>query len=175
MTLEKHIMDTMKEWQIKLGSIGSDMKLYYPKTSLYEYLKISNDISCTELKEYIKKHLSVHAECLGEITVSHDDDRFCICIGKEGCRYVEQNIPEPDFLKKFLEALKSQNMDIIFRIFKEYAMENSTELCVEHEAGGATEVLYLKDETVEPYVYYIEQNEFGITYHRFTSNEYKNL
>lgn len=96
MTLEKHIMDTMKEWQIKLGSIGSDMKLYYPKTSLYEYLKISNDISCTEL-------------------------------------------------------------------------------CVEHEAGGATEVLYLKDETIEPYVYYIEQNEFGITYHRFTSNEYKNL
>ena len=44
MTLEKHVIDTMKEWQIKIGSFDSNIRLYYPKKSLCRYLDLNIDI-----------------------------------------------------------------------------------------------------------------------------------
>ncbi|MFQ7767637.1 MAG: DUF3877 family protein [Fusicatenibacter saccharivorans] len=32
--LEKHITDTIREWQVKIGYEGGTMKLYYPAESL---------------------------------------------------------------------------------------------------------------------------------------------
>ena len=37
--LEKHIIDTVKEWQMKIGYQNGGMKLYYPGGSLKEDLE----------------------------------------------------------------------------------------------------------------------------------------
>ena len=39
MTLEKHVIDTVKEWQTKIGTDDAGVRLYYPKVSMSEYLK----------------------------------------------------------------------------------------------------------------------------------------
>ena len=175
MTLEKHIEDTMKEWQMKIGSLDSGMRLYYPKCSLCDYMNLSRDIKNEVLQEYIEKYLASHAGHLGEVKISHDSDRFCLYVGKAGCSYVEQNIPEPEFLTRFLEALKIQDMDAILRVFHDYAKQHGTTVCAEKEEDGIGTALYFENEDVEPYVYCVEQNEFGITYHRFAKSDFGSL
>ena len=175
MTLEKHVIDTMKEWQIKIGSFDSNIRLYYPKISLCRFLNLSIDIDNEELSSYIEQYFTEKIKYLGNVTVSANQDRFCIMVGKEGCDYVEKKIPEPEFLVKFLEILKSQKLQDILDYFREYAIKQGTCVCVEKEEGGLETVLYFADEHVEPYVYCIDENEFGITYHRFTKEDYVDL
>lgn len=175
MTLERHVMDTLKEWQIKIGNFESGIRLYYPKTSLCDYLNLDTDIDNGVLGRQIEEYFRVHANFLGDISVSVNQDRFCIWIGKSGCDYIENNVPVPEFLTNFLEILKSQNMSFIQNYFEEYAKRNQTRVCMEREKDDMGIVLYFEDENIEPYVYCIDQNEFGITYHRFTRNEYRNL
>ena len=38
--LEKHITDTIREWQVKIGYEGGTMKLYYPAESLRRSLSL---------------------------------------------------------------------------------------------------------------------------------------
>ena len=175
MTLEKHVVDTMKEWQIKIGSFDSNIRLYYPKISLCRCLNLSIDIDNEDLSSYIEQYFAEKIKYLGNVTVNTNQDRFCIMVGKEGCDYVEKRIPEPKFLAKFLEVLKSQKMQDILDYFQEYAMKQGTCVCVEKKEGEVETVLYFADEYVEPYVYCIDENEFGITYHRFTKEDYVDL
>lgn len=175
MTLEKHVIDTMKEWQVKMGSLDSNIRLYYPKASLCRYLSLSMEIDNKELSEYMEQYFDSHAKYLGRVTVHAEHDRFCVMVGKEGCDYIEKKVPEPEFLTKLLKVLKNQKMQNIIQFFEEYARMHGTDICIRNEEGGLETVLYFEDEKVEPYVYCIDANEFGITYHRFTKDEYMDL
>lgn len=175
MTLEKHLIDTMKEWQMKIGSLDFNIRLYYPKISLCRYLDLDASIENEELIRYLEQYLAEKANYLGNITVSAKRDRFCLMIGKEGCSYVEKYISQPEFLTKFLEVLKKQSMQNMIMFFEEYGKEHGTTVCSEKEDDGVGTVLYFEDADVEPYVYCIDENEFGITYHRFTKEEYMDL
>ena len=171
MTLGKHVTDTIKEWQLKIGSLDSDIRLYYPKTSLCRYLNLNIDIDNALLSKYIEKYFEDEIKYLGKVAVSANQDRFCILVGKQGCDYVEKKVPEPEFLVKFLEVLKCQSMKNILEFFEEYAKKHRTCVCTKKEEDSGT-VFYFEDEHVEPYVYCIDQNEFGITYHRFAKDDY---
>ncbi|MEE1313564.1 MAG: DUF3877 family protein [Lachnospiraceae bacterium] len=175
MTLEKHIIDTMKEWQIKIGSFDTNIRLYYPKTSLCRYLNLSMDIDNELLIKKIEQYFADHISYLGNVTISAKEDRFCIEVGEKGCAYVEKKVQEPEFLTKFLVVLKSQKMQNILEYFEEYAKEHETCVCTKEEESGLETVVYFEDESIEPYVYCIDENEFGITYHRFTKEEYMDL
>ena len=62
-------------------------------------------------------------------------------------------------------------MKNILEFFEEYAKKHGTCVCTKKEEDSGT-VFYFEDEHVEPYVYCIDQNEFGITYHRFAKDDY---
>lgn len=176
MTLEKHVIDTMKEWQIKMGSFDSNIRLYYPKTSLCYYLDLSMDIDNEVLSRYIEKYFADNKKELGDVIVTAEQDRFCIQIGKEGCDYVEKEVPEPEFLLMLLETLKCRKMQTILELFEDYAKKHGTKcVCTQKEEDGVETVLYFENMDVDSYVYCIDQNEFGITYHRFTKDDYINL
>lgn len=176
MTLEKHVMDTMKEWQIKIGSFDSNIRLYYPKVSLCRYLNWNMDMDNEQLSKSIEKYFAEEVKYLGNVTVSAEQDRFCILVGKEGCDYVEKKVPEPEFLARFLEVLKSQNMQDILNFFKEYARQHGTTcITTQEDEEGLETVVFFENEDVEPYVYFLDQNEFGITYHRFSKDDYMDL
>lgn len=121
LTLEKHVLDTMKEWQLKIGSLDQDIRLYYPKKSLCEFLEVEDTIEIDKLVKAVTEYLQSKAAFLGDITTTAAGDRLCIKIGKEGCQYVEQVVEEPEFLKLFLKALKQQKMEAMVHLFEEYA------------------------------------------------------
>lgn len=175
MTLEKHIIDTMKEWQIKIGNFDSNIRLYYPKISLRHHLDLDANMENEELCHYIEEYFAEKVKYLGNVKATAERDRFCIMVGKEGCDYVENEVPNPEFLTDFLKVLKSQNIDNILNYFKEYATEHGTGICIQEEEGGLETVVYFENEDVEPYVYCIDRNEFGITYHRFTKEDFAEL
>ena len=172
MTLEKHIVDTMKEWQIKIGSFDSNIRLYYPKVSLCRHLGLEDTIENEKLREKVEQYL-LEIQYLGAVNVSKDGDRYCIMIDKSGCDYVEKNIEEPEFLVGFLNVLKKQKMQDVINYFAEYALKNNTELKMEKEEHGV--VLYFENEKADAYMYCIDENEFGITYHRFTREDYEGM
>lgn len=176
MILEKHVIDTMKEWQMKIGSFDSGIRLYYPKMSICRDLCLDAETMDNEvLCRYIEHYFEENAGYLGRITVTADRERLCLLVGKEGCDYVAQNVSEPDFLTAFLEVLKEQDMQSVMNCFEAYAKKHGTEVCVRTEEDGHETVLYFENEWVEPYVYCIDHNEFGITYHRFTKEDYRQL
>lgn len=175
LTLEKHVLDTMKEWQLKIGSLDQDIRLYYPKKSLCEFLEVEDTIEIDKLVKAVTEYLQNKAAFLGDITTTVAGDRLCIEIGKEGCQYVEQFVEEPEFLKLFLEALKKQKMEEMVHLFEEYAKKEGTTYIVDKEQDGLGTVLYFADSRVDPYVYCLEEDDFGITYHRFARNDYRDL
>ncbi|MEI3194052.1 MAG: DUF3877 family protein [Lachnospiraceae bacterium] len=56
--LKKHIIDTVKEWQMKIGYRPESMKLYYPAVSLAELLDLPEDAG----KEQLQRALLGFAE-----------------------------------------------------------------------------------------------------------------
>ena len=52
--LKKHIVDTVKEWQIKIGYHPGPMKLYYPAASLTELLGLPEDAGKEQLTETLQ-------------------------------------------------------------------------------------------------------------------------
>lgn len=175
LTLEKHVLDTMKEWQLKIGSLDQDIRLYYPKKSLCEFLEVEDIIEIDKLVKAVTEYLQSKAAFLGDITTTAAGDRLCIEIRKDGCQYVEQFVEEPEFLKLFLEVLKRQKMEEMIYLFEEYAKKEGTTYIVDKEQDGLGTVLYFADSRVDPYVYCLEEDDFGITYHRFARNDYRDL
>ncbi len=45
----------------------------------------------------------------------------------------------------------------------------------DHESEGLGLVFYYTSEETDPYVYCMEQDDFGITYHRFSRPDYNKL
>lgn len=174
MTLERHVTDTLKEWQVKLGDFQTGTRLYYPKNSLCEYLNQEEDIDDEMLCIKAERHLMDRADYLGDVTVTAEGDRFCFFIGREGCEYIAGNIPVPEFLCGFLKVLEHQDMAEIRGYFAYYADKFHTAYIEEKDDDGGT-IFYLEDEEIEPYVYCVDENEFGITYHRFSRDDYEDL
>lgn len=175
MNLKTHIIDTIKEWQIKIGYREGNMKLYYPGESLASLLGVGvRDEFETALKNFCK---SCEPE-LGQITISGNWERYCLTIPAKGCAYVAGQFPEPEFLKRFLAVITGQgnSMEQIKMCFADYAKEKDTvwkEDRVEHGHSHGGAAFYFEDATVDEYVYWVEENEFGLSYHRFTREEYR--
>lgn len=193
MNLKKHIFDTIKEWQLKIGYREGNMKLYYPGESLASLLGVAGDNAS---QETIMLENALSAFCdelepqIGRIKISGTYERFCLDIPAKGCAYVAGKVGEPEFLKRFLaEITKPGNsMEQIRTCFAEYAREKGTSYVEEaveaedghipnhteeHEHSGVA--FYFESSAVEEYVYWVEENEFGLTYHRFTREEYRKL
>ncbi len=178
MDLEKHIVDTIKEWQLKIGYREGNMKLYYPGASLVSLLELSEKSEAWELEKRLEHFVKENASKLGEIGISGSFDRYCLDIPAKGCIYVAEEVPEPVFLRRFLEMLTTpgNSMEQVRRCFAAYGETAGTfyreEMPEGHSSEHKSHVFYFEDEAVEEYVYWVEENEFGLSYHRFTREEY---
>ena len=169
--LEKHIVDTVKEWQMKIGFQEGGMELYYPKKSLMEALEVRENLheALHEFKKAVRPRLV-------KIEISHKGERYCLEVSEKGCRYIAEVIPKPEFLSRFLEVItkRENTMNEVRECFREYAKEKGTAAVEKnemvHELGR---VFYFENEKIEEYVYCVEENEFGLTYHRFSREDYQ--
>lgn len=176
--LERHITDTIKEWQMKIGYQEESMGLYYPDVSLKGLLELGEDVPGDELDEALSVFAEEVRTRFGAVKISGDGGRYCIEIPPEGCRYVAEKIPDSDFLRKLLDVLdkKENDMAPVSRLFHEYAAQHGGSVLEEdREAEGLGRVFVFDKEETDPYVYCMEQDDFGITYHRFSRPDYAKL
>lgn len=177
MRLERHIIDTVKEWQTKIGYREGNMKLYYPANSLADLLGIAE-----ETKENTADALTGfcrEAETrLGRISVSESGGRYCLDIPAKGCAYIAANEPEPEFLKRLLSVITKEGNTLkqVRECFETYAAEQGcdyVEEAMDTGEGHGGHVFYFTDLTTDAYAYCVEENEFGLGYHRFTLSDYR--
>ena len=174
MDLKKHIIDTIKEWQLKIGYREGNMKLYYPGESLEALLGLTDaaqEQAAEALSHALLKFCDEAEPQLGRIKITGSYERYCLEIPPKGCAYVAGMVAEPEFLKRFLKEITKpgNTMEQMRECFAAYAAEKGTSY---KEEGHA---FYFTDENVEEYVYWVEENEFGLTYHRFTRADYERL
>lgn len=196
MDLQKHIIDTIKEWQLKIGYREGNMKLYYPGDSLVSLLALKEKAVAEELEQALYIFCNEVEPQLGRIKISGSYERYCLDIPAKGCAYVAGKVPEPEFLKLFLGTITApgSTMAQVRECFAVYAEEHGTAYVEEVLEGngeddasdGSSDVeehahshagcaFYFADDAVEEYVYWVEENEFGLTYHRFTRTDYERL
>ena len=175
MTLEKHVIDTVKEWQTKIGTDDAGVRLYYPKVSMCGYLKLpveeDSEKICQEAEAYFEKSVPE----LGHVTVTEKADRFCVFVSPEGCDYINREIPVSEFLEGFLKVLKTQDMQQVRAYFQAFAKAHGTTVCEEDDEEDLGTVLSFADKDVEPYLYCVTDDQFGITYHRFTKDDFDTI
>ncbi|MDO4521815.1 MAG: DUF3877 family protein [Eubacteriales bacterium] len=169
--LLEHICDTVKEWQLKIGYSPEHMKLYYPDTSLRLLLELGDADLDTGLREFVK----AVKDRLGDVAISSDEkkERYCIDIPPEGVTYIAREVPDSEFLKEFLKVTTTpgSTMEDVGRCFEKfgaYTAEN-------HGEDGLGQVFSFVDQTIDKYVYCVELDGFGMTYHRFDRRDYSAL
>lgn len=172
MTLLQHVMDTIKEWQMKIGTDDAGIRLYYPKQSLCGYLHLNTDTDNAAVCKQAKQYLEEQAPFLGEVTVTEHAGRFCIYVGQAGCAYIDKNVMVPEFLKGFLEAIATKDMHRVRTYFEQYAKAHGTCVHEQLDEEDLGVVFSFADKQVEPYYYCVNDDQFGITYHRFSKDDF---
>ena len=173
--LEKHITDTIREWQGKIGYEGGTMKLYYPAESLRRSLSLDETEDLAKALSAFCKNVQPR---LGMLAIWVGCGACMKVCPEEGCSYIEREIPVPELLQNLLQVITTpgNTMEQVRNCFSSYAEkmhttveENASE---EHEMGH---VFSFSDPSVDEYCYCVEENEFGLTYHRFSREDYEAL
>ena len=84
--LERNLIDIIKEEQAKLGFFREDIRLYYPLSSLNHFFDAAD--TADEMQARLEVLPASITDKLGDIEVSHKDDRFCFHIPQQGTVYV---------------------------------------------------------------------------------------
>ncbi len=171
-TLEKHIIDVIKEEQIKLGYRSETIRLYYPMESINNLL--GTDYSLVELTGILDQFGESVSSRLGNVGHSNVDRRFCFTILPEGVTYVHEKVEDNYFLKEFIEKISSHNitLDEILDIFYKFS---DHVICNEMDNGEFDYLVYFQDKDPDAYRYCLKFEEDHVIYHRFTEDDYMNF
>ena len=169
--LEKNVCDTLKEWELKIGYGKEPVELYYPAESLCCLLGLPQ-----EQKGRLQEALALFSrnvqERFGEVEITHNQDRYCIRIPESGLKYVRDHVMASPFLIKFLETVQrsESTMASVEQLFWEFSRQ-----VVKQPGEDGALIFFFEDQAVDEYVYCVEEDAFGLQYHRFTRTDYKNL
>lgn len=170
MDLKRNILDSVNECEIKLGYRQEAVSLYYPKGVLKELLSATDD----SLQERINEFCRSAARELGEVCIveTQEAGRYQVVIPEKGVAYVHENVEAGAFMKAFVENIYKPGMgkDDMIALFRQF----SDKVVVE-QAGEKEWAVYFESPEIDAYVYYIEEDEFGLQYHRFTRESYREL
>lgn len=178
--LQKHIYDTVKEWQMKIGYREENMKLYYPDVSLKGLLGLDRDADTEQLDEALALFAGAMQPQLGKICISCDEkkERYCLDVPAKGVAYIAKEVPDSVFLKEFLKVITSPGSTLkdVRACFAGYADRQKITYCEsDRTADGLGHVFYFEGHLEDEYIYCVESDDFGLTYHRFDREDYEKL
>lgn len=166
--LEENITDIIAESQLKLGYTDNALSLYYTPQSMALIVGGENDIGkiTAAVNGYVTDYLG-RLECIFE------DDRYVVTIPAEGVEYVHNNVQPSDFLKEFIGAVNDGcSMEKAIDIFRKH----SQSAVIEKAEDDEFDVLaYFSDEKPDKFLYCLADDLGGITYHRFTRQDYESI
>lgn len=166
--LEKNIVDTIKESQLKLGFTPNPVTLFYPLESLN--LLTDADLSMSEMTAAISAYAS---DILSGLSCNVFEDKIGVVVSAESVRAIHENTEASAFLTEFIAAVKEGcTMEKAKAIFKKY----SGNAVLEDMDDDEFDVLaYFPDGEPDAYKYCLANDLGGITYHRFTQQDYENI
>ena len=101
--LEQNIVQTIYEWQVKIGYAKESMKVYFMRDSLCYYC---GNLEKDEMKAWLAGFKMFVKERLGEVRVSGDGKRFCFSVPEAGTEYCKDFFKGNSFLPKLVEEIK---------------------------------------------------------------------
>ncbi len=171
MDLKQNIIDNVLECQVKLGKAAMPVSFYYPDTSLCQLLGCNRE----DLQEACRSFCQATADTLGGLVIREvpsEPGRYGVTVPAAGVDWIGQHFTPSDFTRAFVEEVKKpgQTLEGMVDFFKSY----SDDVIVDKEEDKEWAISYGHD-LVDPYVYHIEENVFGLEYHRFTKEAYAAL
>ena len=170
--LEKSLIDLLKEEQAKLGFMEEEVRLYYPLMSLNHFFNAEDDE--TQMAERLSHLPESLTEKLGDIVVTHKNDRFCFHIPVQGSIYVHENMKENEFIKVLIELVQQHGCtkEKLLDLFNSYW--NKTE-CQEMDNGEFDFYIRFVDKADDTYYYCFKDEGFHFIYHRFLPEDYEDF
>lgn len=170
--LEANLIDLIKEEQAKLGYRKEAIRLYYPARSLQHLL--NTDLEVEEMQKELEQGLPLAcADTLGNITVTHENDRFCICIPENGSEWVHAHMSQNEFIVELIQLVARH--DCTIQKIKELFEKQHKKFVVEEVTNGEFDVLLRFTEGEDSYYYCFKDEGFHIIYHRFLPDDYKDF
>ena len=169
--MKRDLIDNILESCVKLGFADTPITFYYPETSLTELFGCGRDEIPSAIAEFRKNEQDNFGNI--EFEALHDEKRrYAVKVPAEGIEWVHANFEPSDFIKEFVKEIKKPGITLndIADFFRRFSPTvDIKKISLDEWALSFT------DENIDPYVYHIEQNEFGLEYHRFTKEAYRNL
>lgn len=170
--LEQHIIETIKEQQLKLGYLKETVRLYYPLSSLNRFMQ--TDASVQEMTNYLNEFSKWSDSRFGKVKISNQGERFCIAVPPVGVEYIQKNLQTDSFLAELIEKVRVHGTTLkdILAVFHQY----SQNVHVEHVNHGEFDYLvYFEDGIPDNYRYCIAIESHHVTYHRYTPEDYEDF
>ena len=169
MNLEKNLIDNILECEMKLGYANTPVSFYYPITSLMELL----DCEESEIDSATLQFQESELTRLGKVIIkeqANEKGRYAVTIPVEGICWVREHFQSTDFMRLLISKINrpGNTLEDIVKIFTHFSSEVDVKKVSDKEW-----VIGFADESIDPYVYHVEQNEFGFEYHRFTREAYE--
>jgi hypothetical protein len=171
--LERMLINSIMEVQMKLGYEKEVIRFYYPEKALLNILKTGD--SDDEIKTALKEFKTYVKERLGEIKITKSQDRFCFLIPPEGAQYVWEQEEENGFLREFIETIEKPGVQLedIKNVFSRYS--DGRYICESCDGEECDFILYFEDLSRDSYRYFIKFHDNHGTYHRFLSEDVKDM
>lgn len=169
--MERDLIDNILESCVKLGFADTPITFYYPETSLTELFGCGRDEIPSAIAEFRKSEQDHFGDIVFEAL--HDEKRrYAVKVPAEGTEWVHANFKPSAFIEEFVKEIKRpvNTLDSIADFFRKFSPKVDISKISSDEWA-----LSFADEDIDPYVYHIEQNVFGLEYHRFTREAYRNL
>lgn len=168
--LEKNIIDLLEEQQLKLGYMSGAVRLYYPLTTLNRFLE--TDYDADEMQEYLFCFIDQVKERLGALAISHEGERFCLVIPKEGVDYVHAKVRPDSFMADLIRTVGTHGctLEDVLKQFYRHSERVHVEQ-MNHEEFDY--LVYFEDGVPDSFRYCITLEECHVTYHRFTKEDFE--
>lgn len=170
--LEKNIMDMILEEQLKLGYRRETIRLYYPLLSLNRLLETDND------PEQMLKTLDSFSDYtearLGRIQASHRNERFCLAVPAQGCKYVHTNMGDTSFIRDFIHTISRHGVTMK-EVLQQFYNHSDNVHVEKLENGEFDYLVYFIDGIPDDFWYCLTEECHHIIYHRFTAEDYKDF
>lgn len=170
--LESNIIDVIHEGQVKLGFQKEYIRLYYPLQSLNRFLETNADE--TEMEALLKEFADTAVSRLGATEISHDGDRFCLCMSPQASEYVHTHAPKDGFLYDFINTVSRHGITIedVLDQFRKY----SDKVHIEQQNHGEFDwLVYFEDGKPDAYRYCLTDEGHHVIYHRYTKEDFEDL
>lgn len=168
--LQKNVTDMIEEQQLKIGYLRETVRLYYPLSSLKNFLDVECDAET--MRKYLNEFSLSVRDTLGEISLSDSDGRFCIAVSPDGVEYIYKHTDKEGFLAQLIETVRHHGCTIeqVIKVFEKFSDNVHVEQMQNNEFDY---LIYFENNKPDSYRYCVTVEANHIIYHRYTLKDYE--